>query len=365
MTSVAQVDVVVVGGGPAGSAVGLALARAGYDVVVVERQRAITERIGEILPPSIKQPLTALGVWDAFLREAPLPAVGNCSSWGGESVVHRDFLSDPYGNGWHVDRPRFDQMLQGAARRAGARIELNTALVRAERSSNGGWDLTAKSASGPSNIAARFVVDASGRSRSFARLIGVGQERIDAMVACFTYVETPDAAVVETIVQATRDGWWYSAPLPGRRSIVSFVTDASHVSHGKDRDVAAQIPPAIAARLPPIAPGTPLRKVAADSSRLRIAADEGWIAVGDSAATHDPLAAQGIDRALRSALRAAEAISLALHDRPDALRSYAEIQQGSFAAYLHMRSRFYALEQRWRNSPFWSHRQFLARPEGL
>lgn len=359
MTRVAPVDVAVIGGGPAGSAVSAVLAPAGYDVVVVERRPKVTERIGEILPPSIQQPLAALGVWPAFLSGPHLPAVGQGSSWGGDDVVHRDFLADPYGNGWHVDRACFDQMLQDAARGAGARIELGTALVRAERSSIG-WDLALRSTSGPSQIGARFVVDASGRSRSFARLIGVGQDRTDAMVACFTYVATPEAAVVETLVEATRDGWWYAAPLPGRRSIVAFLTDGARLARGGPGDLAAQLPPAIAARIPPLAPGAPLRKVAADSSRLRLAAADRWIAVGDAAATHDPLAAQGIDRALRSGLRAAEAIALAMHDRPSALHNYAAMQRGSFATYLQLRRRFYALERRWPGAGFWSERS--ARP---
>jgi flavin-dependent dehydrogenase len=294
-------------------------------------------------------------VWDAFLATAPLPAVAAASAWGGESVVHRDFLSDPYGNGWHVDRPGFDRMLQDAARTAGVRVELGATLAGCAHAPRG-WHLTVTSCAGTSTLGARFVVDASGRARSFARRVGVGEDRHDAMVACFTYLETPPDAVVETVVEAVRDGWWYAAPVPGRSSVVAFLTDVERVSHGRDRDLAATIPPAIAARVPPVARGVRLRKVIADSSRLRLAAAPGWIAVGDAAAAHDPLAAQGIDRALRSGLRAAQAVSLALHDRPGALRTYADLQRASFDDYVRLRRRFYALEPRWRGAAFWSRR---------
>ncbi|HEU4728191.1 MAG TPA: FAD-dependent oxidoreductase [Kofleriaceae bacterium] len=354
MTSSTHADVLIVGGGPAGSAAAIALARAGYDVILVERQPVITERVGEILPPSIKLPLMALGVWDAFLADGPLPAVGNCSAWGGPHVAHREFVTDPYGNGWHVDRPRFDRMLRGAAQRAGARVELGCSLVRAERAPGGGWDLAVRSASPSSGLRAELVIDASGRSRSFARLLGVAHDRLDAMVAYYGYVEARADAVIETFIEATRDGWWYAAPVPGGRSVVSFLTDACHIP--RDRDLIAAIPAGITARLAPGARPAQLRTVAADSARLRTAAGDRWIAIGDAAATHDPLAAQGIDRALRSALRAAEAVSHALHDRPAALGEYAEMQHAAFDAYARMRRRFYALEQRWPTSPFWARR---------
>lgn len=352
----ALVDVAVIGGGPAGSAAGLALAKAGYDVVIVERQPTRAERIGEVLPPSIRQPLQALGVWDAFLCDAPLPSVSACSSWGADAIARRDFLFDPYGNGWHVDRPRFDRMLRDAAPKAGARLLLGTAFLHAERRPDATWSLALASRAGRSSLAARFVIDASGRGRSFARLCGAGQLRLDTMVASFAYLGTRAGAIVETIIEAQPDGWWYSAPLPGGRSVVSFLTDASSVASGGGPALAARIPGAIAARIAAVPADTRFRNVAADSSRLRVFAADGWIAAGDAAATYDPLAAQGIDRALRSGLRAAEAAALTLHGRPGALDAYAAMQHASFETYGRTRRAFYAMERRWGESPFWARR---------
>jgi flavin-dependent dehydrogenase len=185
----------------------------------------------------------------------------------------------------------------------------------------------------------------------------VRHDRFDATIACFAYLATPPDAIVEIFVEAVRDGWWYTAPLPGGRSIVALLTDASRLATGDDRALAAAIPAAIAARVTPPPAATVFRRVAADSARLHVAAAARWIAVGDAAATHDPLAAQGIDRALRSGLRAAEAIALALHDRGDALRAYAEMQRAAFDHYLHTRRAIYALERRWPDAGFWTDRR--------
>jgi flavin-dependent dehydrogenase len=278
---------------------------------------------------------------------------------GTDAIVRRDFLLDPYGNGWHVERQRFDRMLQNAAHQVGARLLLGTAFLHADRRPDGAWNLVLASDAGRSSITARFVIDASGRGRSFARLCGVGQVRLDTMVACFAYLDTRADAVVETIVEAQSDGWWYSARLPGGRSVVSFLSDASRVANGGGRDLAARIPTAMAARLAAVPAGTRFRNVAADSSRLRVFAANGWIAAGDAAATYDPLAAQGIDRALRSGMRAAEAAALALHGRPGALGAYVAMQHALFEAYVRTRQAFYAMERRWSWSPFWARRREL------
>ena len=52
-------------------------------------------------------PLVALGVWDEFLTAGHLPAAGNHAYWGEDTGRHKDFLCNPYGDGWHIDRSRF------------------------------------------------------------------------------------------------------------------------------------------------------------------------------------------------------------------------------------------------------------------
>jgi 2-polyprenyl-6-methoxyphenol hydroxylase-like FAD-dependent oxidoreductase len=80
------------------------------------------------------------------------------------------------------------------------------------------------------------------------------------------------------------------------------------------------------------------------------------LAVGDAAVAFYPLSGQGLDRGLRSAFRAAEAISAALHGSGDLLMAYQMMQQRSLADYLRKRADYYQREKRWLRSPFWQRR---------
>src|SRR5262249_56659552 len=119
-------DVVVAGGGPAGAVAALDLSRRGFRVALIEQSAYETPRVGETLPPELRRPLTELGVWDRFLSSCErLESYGIRSSWETPAARHRDFLFNPYGCGWHVDRARFDAMLAGAAAEAGAELLLS------------------------------------------------------------------------------------------------------------------------------------------------------------------------------------------------------------------------------------------------
>src|SRR5262252_518354 len=75
-------DAVVIGGGPAGAIVALALARRGWNVCLFESTAFDGERYGETLPPEINPRLRELGLFDQFRAMNPLESPGIVSDWG-------------------------------------------------------------------------------------------------------------------------------------------------------------------------------------------------------------------------------------------------------------------------------------------
>ena len=132
-------DAAVVGGGPAGATVALSLVRRGWSVCLFESTVFDGERYGETLPPEINPLLRELGVFDQFFALDPLESPGIVSAWGG--LRHeQDYVCNPHGSGWHVDRNRFDALLFRQAAAAGVKcFEHCRATVR--RTESAGWQV--------------------------------------------------------------------------------------------------------------------------------------------------------------------------------------------------------------------------------
>src|SRR5438094_10679438 len=138
----AEFDLVVIGAGPAGSAVAITVARAGARVLLLDHNNDQSFKVGESLPPAANTVLQALGVTRQFLAAQHSPSCGVQSSWGSPLLRNADFIRDPRGHGWHLDRLKFDAMLHSFVLTQGAQIERTARVIRAERTSEGVWEIT-------------------------------------------------------------------------------------------------------------------------------------------------------------------------------------------------------------------------------
>jgi flavin-dependent dehydrogenase len=360
----ARFDAAVVGGGPAGATVALCLARRGWRVCLFEATRFDRDRYGETLPPEINPLLRELGVSDEFRALAPLESPGIVSTWGGPPS-EQDYLRNPRGPGWHIDRNRFDQMLCRQASAAGAEV---FGGHRAEVDGDIGRKIGTPWRIG--DITARVLVDASGRNglrigRDGQRIGAGGQrETEDRLLAIVLRLTHPGGAPPDqrTYVETTRDGWWYSAPLPQGETIAMFFTDCGfYMNEGIVLEERLTEPSLTRGRILGAIP-VAARTVYASSSCRASIAGEGWLAVGDSASSYDPLSGRGILKALRQATNAAIAVDGFLRGEIGLLADYAALIRREFDAYVLERRVHYAAETRWTGREFWDKRCRLNEP---
>ena len=366
-------DVAIVGGGPGGCATALSLRQhdPSISVVLLEATDYAQPRIGETLPPPTRQLLEHLGVWDQFLLQSHQPVHGTSAAWGQIQPADNDFLLTTGGTGWHVDRAAFDAMLCQAAQLRGTTVIRNTQFKDATRvgaeepsPSPGKTPRWRLHLANQTDLNARIVVDATGRSASFSRRQGATVQSLDRLVGICQFRENRHHDP-RTMVEATADGWWYTASLPQNQRIVAFMTDADIASTLRltepdrwQQQLAATVQTSeIAGQSRPLA-RLFVRPI--ESRCLSPAAGTDWLAVGDAASTFDPLSSQGILKTLRGGIFASYAIADLLSKRdPTGLDRYRSFIVSEFSSYATIRARYYGDEQRWPEHPFWKRRHSM------
>lgn len=364
-------DTVVVGGGPAGAATARALALAGAgSVLVVDAAAAPADvRIGESVPPDVQDVLRRLGLFEAFRSAGHAPCYGSVSLWGDDRRGYNDFLLNPQGHGWHLDRPGFDAFLLQAAERAGASVQRGRRLVDA-RDTDAGVRLQVSDDAGRTHtVEAGLAVDATGLRADLARRLGA-RPVVDDRLICLWAVGPAPADLPQpglTRLQAASYGWWYAAGLPDRRAVVSLTADAGTIRElglnrpavWRERARDARLIAAFCADWGAAA----VRRDPAPSARLPDPIGRHWLAVGDAALAFDPLMSDGLRKALASGVAAAQVIDRLRAGDATARAAYRRHMERQYARYWAERSAFYDLERRWSDAPFWRRRR-ACRPAG-
>ncbi|MBQ4835180.1 NAD(P)/FAD-dependent oxidoreductase [Pseudoalteromonas luteoviolacea] len=362
-------EVAIIGGGPAGTATGIALKNLGIDsVFIVEAGTYSKPKIGESIPPNTQTLFQRLNIFDAFSSQHHEPCLGSYSCWGSTQLGFNDNLFNPYGAGWHLDRRRFDLFMARQFKALSGALVDNTRFSNLSVMKNDLYPIKLSFENHP-DVCCRFVVDATGQSAKVARKFGAAVSMQDLMVSFAAYFDCQDTHLNEnklTLLEAVEQGWWYCASIPNNLQVVSLTTDIAvakklklkqpenwysllkHSKHINNRIEGSAFP-------------NRLNSWKTPSSLLSPPAGNGWLAVGDAAACYDPISSQGIYKALANGLQAAKAIALWLNSDANGLTEYRNKVVKDFVNYLEQRDYFYGQEQRWLEAEFWvKRRAYLA-----
>jgi len=358
-----KTDLLILGAGPAGTSLALMLlSRAPHlKVRIVDKLDGLSEKIGETLPPQIRDLMVPLGIWEKFRKEAHLMSQGTCAVWGSEALLENDFLFQTSQPGWRIDKNRFNRFLIREAEQRGALVQLGAAAKLMEKTPGLFHFQITGNAGEVEQLQASFVVEASGRTAQFASRMGAQKVRFDNLTGIWRFYElsTPSADL-PTLVEACENGWWYSALLPGNKLVVAFMTDSdlapTNVQQAEKWEQGLIAAPHTQQRVAQAQSAGEIQVWPAASQYLDALVGEGWIAVGDAAATFDPLSAQGIFKAIKSGIFGAYAVLDYLDGKTNALEKYEHLIRREYENYLEIRSHFYQQEQRWPNSAFWQRR---------
>src|SRR6185295_14591159 len=169
-------DVVVIGGGPAGSVASTLLADAGHRVVVLERERFPRYHIGESLLSATLPILDAIGATAKIEAHGFLRKPGGTFQWGRQAEPWSFwFKEDPGGRpyAFQVIRSEFDHILLSNARRHGAEVREEHAVTSVDTSRDTPVVVARRADGRELRFAPRLVVDASGQQALLGRALGL------------------------------------------------------------------------------------------------------------------------------------------------------------------------------------------------
>lgn len=326
--STSKPEVIVIGGGPAGSTVSTIIAQQGYQVNLYERERFPRFHIGESLIPQTYWGLKRLNMLEK-MRNSP-----NVKKYSVQFVNDRGKLSEPFyfidhkphesSQTWQVVRSEFDQMLLENAAENGVNAHQGVRVLQVLFDGQRAVGVRLQHEDGrEEEVHAKVIVDASGQGSLIMSRLGLRDWDQDLKkAALWTYWKgafrdtgRDEGATLVLSVKDKKAWFWY---IPQHNDIVSVGVVGGYdylLLDRQNKDLETiyfeevNRCPGLVPRLANATRVEPFRVAKEYSYKSRQAAGDGWVLVGDAFGFLDPLYSSGVLMAFRSGEMAADAIA--------------------------------------------------------
>ena len=288
-------DVVIIGGGPAGSTCAAFCAKVGLRTLVLEREKFPREKVcGDCLNPACWSVLRRLELFERVraLPHGKLDRVEFIAINGRKINVE---LANGDEGEIAVKRSLFDNLLLVRARELGAQVREESTVTALHPTAEGGWKIETRHGE---ILGARALVGADGRNSTVARLCNLLPRSSRERVALQSHIPLPRDFGNRIVLQFLREGYSGQAPVNDHELNLCLVAKPRDIDALKNLALQEfQIPPAHSWRTI-----TPLTRAAVSPSH------ENLFLIGDAARVVEPFTGEGIYYALRSGELAAGAI---------------------------------------------------------
>lgn len=348
-------DVVIIGGGPAGSTAAIVLAQAGLDVCVLEKASHPRFHIGESILPRTTLLLRELGVEDIVMKLPHVPKYGAEFGFGNDFTTRTFLFADgliPSPPVFNVERALFDKALLDRARSVGATVREQCKVMNINRLSKDGVEIATRD----NTVTGRMLLDASGQGTVVGRHLQTRRrfkkdhlQRV-AYFQHFDHVERPvENGSGHPAIIMCEEGWFWLIGLSNTKTSVGFVAHPSLA--GSVGVKPADLLQWAIARCPVVrhrmrnAQGSPVNLVLSDYSyHCWPYAGDGYFLIGDAACFLDPIFSTGVTFAMLTGAHAATDLIGVLDGTmkpPAAYRRHCQFIKGGTAPYWKLIQSYY------------------------
>lgn len=352
-----NVDVIIIGGGPAGSAMGSYIARAGFSCIVFEKEKFPRPHVGESLVPASNRVFNELNFIPKMEKEGFLKKFGAAwTTYSSANIYNHDFaefkgtdvdilfnerkqkdIHEPHT--YHVDRGRFDELLLAHASELGAITHQEADVFRVEFISSNRVEVGVRFKNKEEKkFSCKIVVDASGRHTFMGNKLKIKvKDPVFNQCAVHTWFsgfnrnafKDPDFIYIHFI--PVSNSWMWQIPISNEITSVGLVSQKQNFPNTKeDREKffweCAALRPELLAELKKAKQIRDFTVEADYSYAMTELVKDNLVLIGDAARFVDPIFSSGVSIALNSARFASADIIKALQNKNYGKNSFANYE---------------------------------------